>query len=603
MIVQGPNGEQVNFPDGTDPNEISRAMRVKFGGPSDDQTAFNAGREAGQGESGAMAAIGQAAQQGTFGLNNYVNAGARWAAQRFAGVRNPDTFSSDLAMSRGRSQGEIEASPTAGTVGGVLGGLVGGGALGVALKAARLVPGGGAVLDALAPKAGQKTLNVVKAGLTSAAGAGVIARANGASSSEVAQTEAISAVGGPLVGKLAGVALARALPVAQRAMTALSAAINESPDTIEAAYQSFHHLTGSDPTMAQLMGLKSQGLLKKLAAANHTIGEAASVAANAGGAPLAEQLATLRATNATRPQTAVAMDALRDAETDRAMNLRHPVTGLTLNTTPAPDAIGHLLDPRVEFAMNPNLQVNSRIGRPSEVLDRIAQNTQTIGDIDVVRKALRDQQNAFMRPAPGSTHARDPLLAKEFGDLANKIEGIGVRADPDYGKVLNNYRGISRYTDAFQHGLAGNAMADVPRDDTLLQMALKTPMGEAGYKHGNALHIANAALDAIAPGTVHQAEGGVTPRHLAQGAMAALSGPIGTVYHALQAFGGFSKAHLSDSAQQIIAKQLNDPRQLQQGIANLRRARATDDEIRRLSAAIGGTAGARIADFLTQPSP
>lgn len=588
ITVTTPDGGTAAFPDGTDAGVIQSALRAKF--------ATQVGEAQGKSENAGSAGIDQAAQQGTFGLSNYINAGATYAAQRLFGQQRPDSFATDLAISRGRSAGEVAASPVAGTVGGTLGGLVGGGALGTILKAARVVPGAGAVLDALAPKAGQGVRNVLKASGTGAAIGTGIGLANGQSFPEAAQSGAIAAVATPVVGKVASVAAARLTPVAQRAMQALATHLSETPEDLESAFQSFQHLTGSTPTMAELAGLKSQGLLKKLASANATIGEAATQAADLGGAPLHEQLAAMQASNANRPQTAAAIDALRNSVTDQAMNMPHPQTGMTLNQTHAPDPQSFLLDPRVEFAMSPNAHVNARIGRPSEILDRIAQNQQTIGDVDVVRKALRDQQNQFMRPAPGSMSAKDPLLAKEFGDLAQKVEGIGVRADPDYGKVLGNYRGLSRYSDGFQHGLTGNAFEDVPRDDTMLAASLKTPMGQAGYEHGNALYVAKAALDTIKSGTVNP-QTSFNAGHATQAAMAASTGGWPAIYHAMRAIPGL---HLPDNVQQEIARQLFDPRQTAAGIANLRRARVSDHDIRAFGAAVGGTAGGKIADVLSQ---
>ena len=227
-------------------------------------------------------------------------------------------------------------------------------------------------------------------------------------------------------------------------------------------------------------------------------------------------------------------------------------------------------------------------------MDRIKNGNQTIGDIDTVRKALRDQQNAFMRPAPGSMNARDPNIAREFGDLASKVEGIGVSTDPDYGKVLENYRGISRYAAGFEHGLKGNGITEIDPNDTLLAKNLKTAMGQAGYMHGNALHTASAALDAIAPGSVNP-QSGLNAGHVAQGAMAASSGGISAVYHAMRAIPGL---HLPEAVQQSVARQLNDPRLTAAGIKNLQRAGATNDAIRRFAAGLGTSVAMRINNAL-----
>jgi hypothetical protein len=267
-----------------------------------------------------------------------------------------------------------------------------------------------------------------------------------------------------------------------------------------------------------------------------------------------------------------------------------------LRDTQVQDPNGVLLDPHVDYALRPNTQVNSRLNQTSSPYYGAKTNSATIGDIDTIRKALRDTQNAFMRPPAGSGHARDPGLAKEFGDIANKVEQLGVTADPDYGLVLQNYRNGSRYAEGFAHGLAGKPIADVPEGDSLLAASLKTPHGIAGYEHGNALHNAAQALDVIRPGSVSPQGGGVGPSHVAQGAMAASSGGISAVYHAMRAIPGL---HLPDNVQRTIANQLFNPHTTQQGINNLRRAGVDADNLRQIVGMTGLAAGANTGRYLS----
>lgn len=563
-----------------------------------EEAAFAAGHDSGAGEGATIAGIGQAAQQGTMGLQNYINAGARYVGQRLTGVDNPDSFNSDLAYSRGKSQGEIEAHPVAGTVGGVAGTVMGGGAVGSVLKGSRFA-------RAMAPVKGERTLNVAKSAATGAAIGGTNAVAEGQPLPQAAQTAAITAVAAPPVQKVLGYSLGKLQPAAQKAMQTLAETIGEKPKVLQDAYDTFLKVTGNIPSMAQLMTLQSQGKLRDLAKANPTIAAAAIKAANLGNAPLHEQLQATQ--NATMPQSAHGLNELRDSETDAAMNMPHPQTGVPLKETLVNDPNGIMLAPHVEYALRPNTELNARLAAGSanppigaDLLHRINTNQATIADVDQVRKALRDVQSKLMAPSVGATHARDPIMAREFGDLANKVEGLGVRADKDYGHVLTNYRNASNYAEAFSHGLKGNSILDVPEGDTRLAAAFKTAHGNQGYEHGNALYVGQQTLEGIAPGSVRPVEGGPNAGHAAQALMATQSGGISGVWHGMKSIPVIGD-RVPEKVQKVIAKQLFNPKTAQQGINNLRRAGVEAKDIKALATIMGGVAGQNIASYLSQP--
>ena len=608
--VQDPNGQVHEFegPPGATPQQILQVAQQQFGQTqygsgtrqSPEEAARAAGINVGQNESPVIAGVSQAARQATFGGQNYIDAGSRWLGQRLAGVQNPDDFSTDLAYARGRSEGEVMGHPIASTVGGTAGAVMAGGAAGTALKGTRFA-------GLLAAQKGAKVANVAKAAALGGTTGGATALANGDSLPDAARTAAISAVTAPIAGKIATFGLNKLQATSAKAMQTLADTIGEKPADLQNAYNTFQQLTGRTPSMAEIVDLKSQGKLRDLARANPTISQAAITAADLGGRPLHEQLGAINAQGASMPQTAADLTALRDQEMDTHMTTPHPQSGLTLNETPVSDKTGLLLDPRIEYALRPNTQINARIasasnGNPAfanNVLSRAQNDQATIGDIETIRKALRDTQSQLMSPTAGSLHARDPLLAKEFGDLAQKVEGLGRSTDQDYGLALDNYRNGSQYIDAFQHGLAGKAINDVPAGDTLLQKSLKSVAGQRGYQHGNALATAQQALNAIAPASVRTADAGVGPGHVAQAAMAASSGGLSAIYHGLRSIPVVGD-RVPDSVQRVIANQLFDPRTTRQGIVNLQRAGVTSRDIRTLGATIGGVAGQKIADYLSQ---
>lgn len=592
------------------------------------------GQQAGAAESPTMAAIGQAAHQGTFGLNDYVNAGARYAAQRLSGVEHPDDFSTDVAYSRGKSQGEATGSPIASTIGGVLGTVLGGGAINAGLKAARAIPGIAGLVDAVAPKGAQvingklvkpdlatKTANVAKSAAVNAGVGGGLSLANGDDLPTAGRNAAITAVAGPIIGKVAARTADWAAPYATAAlgklvpkfnpdqlspsslaaMDTLAKSVNMTRQQLQDAYDSHLKLTGSLPSMAQLADLQSQGSLKALAAANPEIGEVAMTAASAAKQPLDVQLkqaaqdrANLAAMGATgRPQSSQGILNARDTAMDRMMQAKSPA-GVALRDEPVSDPTGLLQSAHVDYALRPNTAVNARLNQSSPTLDAIKTGQTTIGDVETIRKALRDQQSAFMRPAPGAASAKDPILAKEFGDIAAKVEGLGTSQHPDYGSALGGYRQVSRYNTGFEHGMGGNAIHEAPDDFTAKDLA--TPMGQAGYAHGNALNRAQQALDAISPNSVKPATE-LGPTSAAKAVHAATVPTPSTVASITNHLRGLS---LPKAVQGVVARQLfsNDPRVVQQGIANLNRARVSSDDMRQLGAAIGGSAGVGISQYL-----
>lgn len=632
--MTGPDGKtySIDGPAGATAQAVQQQLAQQYDQanapkPSPQDQANAAGQDSGANESPVMAAIGQAAHQGTFGLNDYINAGARYAAQRLTGVKNPDDYSTDVAYSRGKSQGEATASPIASTVGGVAGALLGGGAIAKGLSAAKTLPGVGRVIDALAPIANKPISNISKSvGINGLIGAGQSA-ANGDDQPTIGRNAVISSIVGPVVGKVAGAVASRVEPYIAGKLTpaiqklvpsfnpdnlsgtslaslnTLATTLGVSNKDMAAAYDSHKLLTGALPSIAQITDIAQQGKLKALAAANPEIGQAAITAAQAGNAPLDVQLkqaASDRANLASqgmpgRPQTSQGLLSARDQAMDVMMNSKSPA-GVALRDEPISDPTGVLSQPHVAYSLQPDTQMNARLGQPNPVLENIRNGNATVGDLDTVRKALRGTQADLMRPNPSGGSAQNPLGAKEFGNVANQVEGLATSQHPDYGTAISGYRQLGRYETGFNHGIAGNDFHDAPDDFTRQDLDHPSGIGKEGYAHGNALYNGQRALDAIAPSTVKD---GTQPG----------LGTVAAAAHTIAAPSLLSVANLSNHLQglslsksvaPVVAKQLfsNDPVVVKQGIANLGRAKVSSQDIARLGAAIGGTAAAGINQYL-----
>lgn len=558
------------------------------------------GLRAGQEESPVLAGISQAAMQGTFGLQNYVNAGMRWAAQRAVGTKNPDSFQDNLTYSRAKSEGEAGAHPIASTIGGTAGTIMGGAGIGTALKAAKGVTIAGRLIEAAAP--GKSAVgNVAKSATINGGISGLVAVAQGDDLPTAGRQAAIGAVAGPVLSKTAQLALQKMTPVAQRAMMTLAKTLDEHPSTLAAANQAFTHITGDQAPLAMLTNLKSQGKLRALAAANDEIGQVAAEAANRGGAPLSQQLADVAAAR-TNPQSSAAMLDLRDRNMNDVMNQPAPTTGnlglkdapVSLNTQRKVDI---LMDPLVAHALRPDTRVANSAFGPGDLHQAILNDTLTVGDLDHIRLQLRNQQAVHDSPTAGTS--RNPEVAKAYGAAANAIEGLAGSASgghPAYAQAMHQYRQISRYSTGFQHALDGKAMTEATDPNVVRDLAHPSGIGAAGFEHGRLLRRGMDALDAIAPNTVRpQPEMGPADAVKVAHAVAAPS--------AISAAGIMSHLKgtaLPPQAQRIVADMLysKDPARVQQGIANLDRARVSSDDLRKLAGVIGGVAAERITAHL-----
>lgn len=519
------------------------------------------------------------------------------------------------AQERLNTQTTKDAHPYAALAGDAAG-LVGEGAviskgIDVARKLPAVGKAVGAVADALTPvtrdaagtpmRIGTTVGNIGKSVAANAAVGGGIALANGQELPQAAQTAAISGVAGPAVGKAAEFAIAKASPAAQQAWLALAKSLKEKPETLQAAIDTHLKLTGAMPSTAAVSSMASQGQLRALAASNPIVSEAALKASRASTAPLAEQIHQTQAQNT--PQARAGFEDFRDKSMDAAMNTPDPRSGQTLAQQRVPmnsATMSTLTDPLVISALKKNAAKLGNTGLAGRIDDAALNNTPlTLGDVEGVRRSLRNQQSNFVSKEAGLN--RDPEIAEAFGKHADKIEGIGAAVHNNYAHALEDYRDNDRYMAGFDHGRSGNAYDSPPKGDTSTKAALKTEAGKAGYEHGNALHTAEAAIETISPSHVAPAAG-LSAEQLSHGAAAALA-PMGTVarmYHTMRAT--VPGLHLPENAQKIVAKQLfsKDPATVRAGVAMLRKGRASDQQIRQLGTTIGGATGAAVASYLSK---
>lgn len=589
-------------------------------------------------------ALHSAADTGTFGLADKAAAGISAAISPITG--QPLSYDEAYARIKANNAKNAGEHPVAAAVGDVTGAVVGAGKL---LKAAKMIPGAGAVIDALAPSAtGSKLANVAKSAATGGIASGGYTAAddlirNGEiDPSNVAINTAVGAAVGPAVSKI-GTMVARGVQNAStKAMMLLASKLEESPATLQRAYDNFSAATGRVPTMAELVQMKSQGELKQLAQNNPIVQEGVNRAAETANAQRPQALSSIIEQNS-GGHVVQDVSQLTQARAQRMTDSMNQIRGdrVLMDDQDA----GILLDPRVRSAVRATKDPVLR-DRLESALDEIHDNGQSdllsVDDMDSIRKAVRNEQSNMANP----NHPRANVQgARSMGNLADNIAELVTRGDPahPYAQALEQFGNDSRYIKGFKHGMAGKTVGEADTPD--LQEALNSAEGASGHEAGILARVANNAADPgattrvagqLAEGSgdsnvlrsavgqrnfeatqraakaesegaasLDKISGDIKPNSTdtvkqagqAIGAAASHS-PSGLLFHLSRIIPDFNKQ--TPAVQKQISRYLTDPKMTQQGINLLRRAGAKDADIRKLAVALSANAGLNVADTLGQ---
>lgn len=585
-------------------------------------------------------ALHSAADTATFGLADKASAGLAMGISAATG--KPMSFDEAYGKIQANNAKLRGQNPTSALVGDVAG--IGLGAGGIA-RAAKLLPGAGAVTEALQPVARSPVTNVLKSAAAGGASAGAFTAAddavrNGEVNPENVITNAVvGAAVAPAVTKI-GTAIARGVQSSStKAMTLLAGKLGETPAVLQRAYDNFNAATGRVPTMAELVGMKSTGELRQLAQDNPVIQQAANEASDTAASQRPRALASIVDQNAGGPQDA---NQLITARRDRMTQAMDPIrtTSVGVDTTD----VGLLSDPRVRNIIRADPNLSQRVRDAiQDVNDNGQSDILTVNDIDSIRKSIRGQQTAYLNP---TNPRHNPHIASQFGDLADNIAALGTAAEPGYADALSQFEADSHYIAGFKHGNAGKTIGEADRPDLIA--SLDTPEGQAGHQAGIATRVGDAAGSSNAGATRTAADlaegaggdtatlrqsigqtrfapiqraaaaesqsaenlrnisGRVQPedeafsgKQAAQAVGAAAShSPSGMLFHLSRVMPSFTK--LSQPVQTQIARYLLNPQMTQQGINLLRRAGAKDDQIRKLAVALSTSAGANTAATMQQ---
>lgn len=578
----------------------------------------------------------------TFGLADRASAAMGAGLSTITG--KPMSYDEAYAKIQANNAKNSNENPISAAAGNVAGTILGAGKL---AKVATMIPGGAAVVDALAPVAKSPITNVLKSAVTGGAAAGAynaadqLGHTGTINPDEVAINTAAGGLLGPVVSKIGTAMAAGVKSSSTKAMQLLASKLGESPDVLQKTYDNWNAYVGRVPTMAELTGMKSQGELRQFAQTNPIVQQGINEAADTAAAQRPQSLAQTVEDNSGGP--AQDINQLTQARKARMTQAMDPIRTqpVTIDDTQA----GLLQDPRVRSAIrrDPDLR-----GKVDDTLDEIDQNGSsnnlTVNDMDNIRQSLRGQQTAMLNPA-NSMH--NPHVAAGYGNMADNIADLATGGDNQhpYAQALQQFEQDSNYIKGFKHGGAGKSTGEANTPELI--NALNEPEGLEGHQAGivsrtsaaaaaspdsavrtagqlaagtgdsavlrgavgqqNFQRIQNAAtaeskgaeaLNNIT-GRVNPDQDSISGSQVAQTAAAAAShSPAGLMFHAARAIPSFAKQ--SPAVQTQIVKYLANPKMTQQGINLLRKAGAQDAEIRKFAVGLSAATGANAASTMSQ---
>ena len=484
-------------------------------------------------------------------------------------------------------------------------------------NAARMAAGGAAV------GAGVGALDTATDGDTSASG--LLSGAGGGA--------ALGAVGGMADGAAvyAGLAAARGIGGAvSRRMTEsngwglLARKLKIQPGELQAAAQNYEAHTGQKPMMAQIMDMRQQDVLADMARANPVLGARMQQAEMQAGNALPGQMAgrTERITGYPT-QTQGGLEAGQAADMAGFMGPRRNLP-VQFTQADAPlferirDVAGRVRGPvgermREAEDLLTNGNVTRYRGLDLNSMDALRQQLRTIHmDGDHTLRGPAKQLADDLTDVIERSHKGYKSALRDYGDQADFITAFGQgarRADTGLdaaGQPLRSGVAQEGFAAGTQADVVGRAnagpsaavrtaeeLATSPERQAVLRGSLGTQAAGDLTRMGEQFAQGQRSLQRIAPGRT-DVNDGFGPHEFAHGVEAVVTPSLtGKAYHAVRLMKGL---RMSEGTQRRIADMLTDPTRMQQGINNLQRAGATEQQIRAIvNAAVaggGGTGGA-----------
>lgn len=553
--------------------------------------------------------------------------------------------------------------PIASTVGGVLGGVdtavVGGGAM----KAAG---GGEAVISAL-PKATTVAQHAANAARMAAAGAVAGAAQGGAqrageqlaggnvaaAPAAAAQGAAQGAVAGAVLGPVAGVATAAvakaAAPLATKTAMALSKVFGENASDLQAAWKTFTTNTGRAPSMAELATLKQRGEISGAARDSTPIAATLTQAAEDAARARSDNMQTFVDQNTAPPaaqgppatqssgqvQNATTAGGDQDfgsarqhdfaipQEESAALGGVSPADHLAAQVVPL---AGLKTADRVRIVGD--LQSGRLSGQDAQMLHSKLGAAQGVGSgyspaiasaredlTDILGHPGNEDANAALahananytagaQRASGAAHG-ETVLGSATADNFAAESGSKANTNPNFSAGQASGARSKLADEAATPGGATSLAQRFATDDSLhakLQTTFGAPVADAFRRLGQSETAAAENLRPFAKRTPQAEDQDGKDLNIGLRALAATaSHGVYQLYHGAKVITGLG---MSPKVQETVARYLADPKMVGQGINLIRKAGATDAQLRQLALQVaqqvGAVGGASVASATEQ---
>lgn len=624
--------------------------------------AYTAGQHDRGGQGGLVAGIQGAADAGSFGTYKYLAAGMRSLGQ-LATTGHADDYGNNLAYVQGLTDQTAQDHPGAHTAGEVGGAVLGAAATApvAAAQAGRLglvAKAGQPVLNTLRAGGAAALAGGEMGAVTGATHGQQAANAQGQDAGQQAQAAATgaaqdgtlgAATGGALgaasvpAGALVSQAAKAAQPLATKTAMALAKVFGEDPSDLQAAWKAFQQSTGRPPTMAELASLKQRGAILKAAKDSTPIttalSDAAEDAARARSVTMQDTVTDAQAPQQVGPAAQQSSGEIQNATTaggDRDFGAARQ-HNFTVDTQES-EALG---------GVSPADHLASEV-LPLAGLGR-ADRVRILGDLQNGGLSGEDAQliRSNLGRAQGTGANYSPAIASAQADLEHALSGPGNEtANAALQQANQNYvAGAQRGTGAqhgesitgtqtapnfaaeaaskanvngnFQAGMASGArtklaaQAATPTgatslaksfatDDNLHQKLATTfgpDVADSLRRLGQAETGAADNLAPFAKRTPQVDDQDSKDMNTALRAMATFaSHGVYQFYHGAKAIAGLG---MSPKVQETVARYLADPKMTVQGINLLRKAGATNAQMRQLVFDAAKATGATGANIVT----
>lgn len=292
---------------------------------------------------------------------------------------------------------------------------------------------------------------------------------------------------GAVLGPIAGVVAKPVIEAAKRVLPGLSrqsdrawrylaGKLGADPAQLQLRVEAYRLNTGREPSLQQIVSDHDAGVLAEAGSLLPHAGQELRAGAERAAADAVDAGAQITGrAQATLPNAPPMIAGVRPADATPAVLLNARDDAMDLAMEPL-RATAVTIDDDLLDAINEAGVMSTR--KFNALHERVNDGTATLGDFDIVRRRL-SAMNARGEHSP------------DIEDVLDDLNDVIATQVPAYRPLLDDYAKASRYADAFRHGLSGAAADDAT--DAGLRRTLRSAEGTDGYAAGQLSRTQQAA--------------------------------------------------------------------------------------------------------------